>query len=324
MIGSRTRDAIEASDLDVLLRAVDEHCAKHQWGALLELRLLLHEAVTRGKQVWGIDQHIRYRLALEGPPDLAAAAVIEGPARFALGPLTEVAANRHNFSDLDAFLPPGPERTLIAHERVIAGDRIEAAGVDPKVLELPLELFPWEPAYSRPEYKADRVESHPPDFPPMAAVDLAEAPSQIDDPETTAALLALVSPWVEESNGRAQVSCVEGDGPLAIRALGPSRIRVAAIDSQLAIAAMAWAAASGGARGRRRGGASGRFSAWWALATLGDLDWPSSPDQIGATANRLLWWAWSDLAPPTGWNLNLAIEDRQLGLAWALAATDSQ
>jgi hypothetical protein len=86
---------------------------------------------------------------------------------------------------------------------------------------------------------------------------------------------------------------------------------------------MAWAAASGGAHGRRRGGAAGRFSAWWTLASLGDLDWPATPDQIAEVAGNLNWVAWSDLAPSTGWNLSVAVEDRREGLAWAIAAVDS-
>jgi hypothetical protein len=319
----RIRDAIEASDLNDLLRIVDGQCKARRWDALLDLRHLLREAVTRGKQVWGVDEHIRYRLALEGPPDLAAGAVMEGPARFALGPLTEVAANRHTFSELDTYLPPGPERSLIAHERVIAGEEIDAGSIDPRVLDLPLALLSWEPAYSRPQYKPDRVESHPPDVPRMEAVDLPDAPPQVDDPETTSALLSLVAPWVEESNGRAQVSCVEGSALEAIRALGPAKARVAPVEAELAVGAMAWAAASGGALGKRRGGASGRFSAWWAIASLGDLEWPASPEHVGEAAGHMHWLAWSDLAPPTGWNLNLAIEDRREGLAWALSALDS-
>lgn len=322
MSDPRTTKAIEASDHDELLRIVDGHCTGHRWEALVDLRVLLDHAGTRGKQLWGVDAHIRYRLALEAPPGVAAVAVLEGPARYGLGPLTEVIANRHTFAELDPFLPPGRDRTLIAHERAIAGDTIDIETIDPNVLELPPRLQPWEPAYSLPEYKSDRVESHPPDSPEMTAVDLPDAPTEIEDPQTAAALLGLVTPWVEESNGRAQVSCVEGDGFQAIRALGPARARFALLEPALALGLMAWAASSGGAHGRRRGGAAGRFSAWWTLASLGDLDWPATPDDIADVAAHLTWLAWSDLAPPTGWNLSLAIEDRTEGLAWAIAAVD--
>jgi hypothetical protein len=319
----RIHQAIEGSDNDELLRIVEGLCATYRWQELLELRLLLADAVTRGKQVWGVDGHIRYRLALEAPPELAAAAVLEGPARFALGPLTEVVANRHTFAELDPFLTPGPERTLVAHERVIGRERIEVEQIDPHVLDLPLYLMDWEPIYSRPEYKADRVESHPPDLPAMQAIDLPETVPEIEDLEATTALLALVSPWVEESNGRAQVTCVQGDALSAIRALGPARALFARIDAGLALGLVQWAAASGGAEGRRRGGAAGRFSTWYAIASLGDLEWPTSPESLGDVTEGLRWIAWSDLAPPTGWNLNLAVEDRTEGLAWAITAVDS-
>jgi hypothetical protein len=98
---------------------------------------------------------------------------------------------------------------------------------------------------------------------------------------------------------------------------------MAAVAPATAVAWMAWAAASGGAHGRRRGGAAGRAAAWWVISSLGDLDWPADPEQAAGQVARLRWYAWSDLAPPTGWNLGLAIEDRDEGLAWALSGLDS-
>jgi hypothetical protein len=322
-IGKRTHDAIEGSDTDELVRIVDGHSATKDWEALVTLRTLLAEALTRGRQLWGVDQHIRYRLALEGPPDLAARAVVEGPARFALGPLTEVAANRHSFRDLEPYLPPGPERSLIAHERALAGEQIDPAAIDPTVLELPVTLATWEPPYPRPEYKSDRVESHPPDLPPMEGLTLPEHAEPVDDPEATNALLGLVAPWVEESNGRAHAVATEGEAGDAIRALGPTRVRHGRLSATQAMAWMAWAAGSGGARGRRRGGAAGRFAAWWTASALAGLDWPPDPDDLGRAAAELQWFAWSDLAAPTGWNLNLAIEDPIEGLSWAISAVDA-
>ncbi len=322
-LSRRTHEAIEGSDTDELLRVIDGHCAAKSWEALVGLRTLLAEALTRGRQLWGVDQHIRYRMALEGPPELAARSVVEGPARFALGPLTEVAANRHTFLDLEPHLPAGPERSLIAHERALAGESIDPAMIDQTVLELPIALAGWEPSYPRPEYKSDRVESHPPDLPPMEVLTLPEQATSVDDPETTTALLGLVAAWVEESNGRAQAVAVDGDAADAIRALGPSRVRHARIEASQAMAAMAWAAGSGGAQGRRRGGAAGRFAAWWTATALTGLDWPPDPDELGRAAAELQWFAWSDLAAPTGWNLNLAIEDPIEGLSWAISAVDA-
>lgn len=319
----RTHEAIEGSDTDDLLRIIDGHSAAKNWQALVDLRTLLAEALTRGRQLWGVDQHIRYRLALEGPPELAAQAVVEGPARFALGPLTEVVANRHSFLDLEPHLPAGPERSLIAHERVLAGEHIDPMRIDQTVLELPITLASWEPSYQRPEYKPDRVESHPPDLPSMEVLTLPDQAIPVDDPEATTALLGLVAAWVEESNGRAQAAAAEGEAADSIRALGPSRVRHGRISAAQAMAWMAWAAGSGGARGRRRGGAAGRFAAWWTVSALAGIDWPPDPDELGRAAAELQWFAWSDLAAPTGWNLNLAIEDPIEGLSWAITAVDA-
>ena len=93
-----------------------------------------------------------------------------------------------------------------------------------------------------------------------------------------------------------------------------------------ALAVMAWAAASGGAHGRRRGMAYGRFSAWWAVAAVaGRLDdWPFRPDDLGAAADGLRWYRWADGEgdSATGWSLHLAVEDARRGRAWAVRATD--
>jgi hypothetical protein len=88
-----------------------------------------------------------------------------------------------------------------------------------------------------------------------------------------------------------------------------------------AVALLGWAAASGGARGRRRGAATGRFEAWWALAVLTaqDDDWPVDP---GPAAEELRWWVWAPEGPSVGWLCRVAVEDPVDGLAWALDATD--
>ncbi len=91
-----------------------------------------------------------------------------------------------------------------------------------------------------------------------------------------------------------------------------------------ALAVMAVAAASGGAHGRRRGMAFGRFSAWWAAAAVaGRLDdWPFRPDELGAAVTGLRWYRWEAGPTPGGWSLGLAIEDPSRGRAWAVRATD--
>jgi hypothetical protein len=90
------------------------------------------------------------------------------------------------------------------------------------------------------------------------------------------------------------------------------------------LAWLGWAGASGGAHGRRRGAAAGRFNAWWVVAALGGVvdDWPIEPGEISAIAAELDWFWWDAYEPATGWQLNLAVRDRADGLAWALAARD--
>ena len=53
-----------------------------------------------------------------------------------------------------------------------------------------------------------------------------------------------------------------------------------------ALAWLAWAGASGGAHGRRRGAALGRFGALWVLAAVLDLtdEWPVPLDVLGDRA----------------------------------------
>jgi hypothetical protein len=89
-----------------------------------------------------------------------------------------------------------------------------------------------------------------------------------------------------------------------------------------AIHRIAWAAASGGAHGRRRGAAFGRFTAFYVIATLGGLGWPASPEEVGATAARLRWYRWDESARLEGWVLRFAAEDPEAGWSAALGATD--
>jgi hypothetical protein len=323
VVDQRTIDAVEGSDTDELLRIVDGHCSAMAWEQLLELRRLLAEALTRGKQLWGVDEHIRYRLALEAPAELAAAAVVEGPARFSLGPLTEVVATTHTFAELSAFLEPGPVRTWVAQERVLRREEIDPLQIGDGSIELPLALEPWETAYSEVRYKKDRVESEPPTLPRLSPLELPPQAEEVDDPGGTTALNALVATWVEESNGRAITVCAAGGVSDAVRLLGVRRALFAPIDLATAAGLMAWAAASGGAHGRRKGGAAGRQATWWALAELTGSDWPPVPQHLREAAAALESWVWSDLSAGSGWNLSLALHSPSEGLTWAIAATDA-
>lgn len=323
MADQRTIDAVEGSDTDVLLRIVDGHCSAQAWDSLLELRRLLAAALTRGKQLWGVDEHIRYRLALEAPARLAAEAVSEGPARFALGPLTEVVATTHTFAEVSPHLAPGPNRSWVAQECVLRGEEIDPEGVELGLIELPLQLEPWETAYSEVTYKKDRVESEPPATTGLEVLQLPADAEEVEDPGGRTALAALVAPWVEQSNGRATVVCAAGRLADAVRLVGVRKAMAAPIDLPVAAGLMAWAAASGGAHGRRRGRAAGRLAAWWVLAELTGSEWPPVPRHLRELIDPLEWWVWSDLGGSTGWNLSLAVHSPSEGLTWAIAAADA-
>lgn len=318
MITQRAIEAIESSDTDDLIRVVDGYCESGMWDELVELRARCSEAVSRGKQVWGVEEHIRYRIALEGPPSYAGPLVTEGPLRFGLGPLPEVAASTKTWEQLEPYLDIGPERATVAAERVVRGEK----GVE-EIPDLPNWLLSWESSYPVANYKADRVEEPSPLPPAVGEVGLPAQVDRMRDAHSEGALGDLVAPWLEQSNGRYDTATVEGSAPDAIRALGPTTARAAEIDLASGFNWMVWAGASGGAHGQRRGAAAGRFGAWWVVATLCDLDWPVEPELMQMSAKRLRWFWFDDKAPGTGWQLRLAIEDPATGLAWAISAIDS-
>jgi hypothetical protein len=318
MISQRAVDAIEVSDVDELLRVVDGLCAAGGWDDLVDLKLRCREAVGRGKQLWGVEEHIRYRLALEAPGPWAGAAVSEGVARFALGPLPEVAASTKTWAELAPHLDDGPWRGVTAAERVVRGD----SDVGP-IADLPDRLLDFEPRYEVATYKSDKVDAPSPAPVNIEETTLPRDVIRVDDSQSEGALSDLVLPWVTESNGRCDTSAVEGSALAAIRGLGLSRARTGAMDAKSALSWMAWAGASGGAHGRRRGAAAGRYGAWWVVTALCDLDWPPDPDEVGAAMSRLGFHWFDDGSPETGWVLRIAVEDTESGLAWAVAAVDS-
>ena len=117
---------------------------------------------------------------------------------------------------------------------------------------------------------------------------------------------------------------MEGTHLDALGALGVREARVIEIEAAEAMASLAWSGASGGARGRRRGMAHGRFAMWWLLGALGDLydEWPPSNYDIESLLEDLQWYRWNAHEPPGGWRLQLALEDADEGLAWAINAVD--
>ena len=317
-------EAVERGDLDDLVRLVDGLATSRDWGRIVELRDRCRHAMERGLQLWPAAEYAEYRLALDAPGPFAGPVVVEGAGRFALGPFWEVAASSHVWAELAPHVPAGPARAMAAHERVLRGEDLRADdSVDPLVLEIPLVLESWEPEYAVATYRSDEADFPAPDLPAVKPASATGDPGEaIDRPFETEALLDPVRVWVEQSNGRAEAVAVRGDAGSALAALGVDEAAVVEIDPRAALAWVAWAGASGGGHGRRRGGPAGRFSAWWAVAALAGLEWPPEPGDVAGAADRLRWLRWV-AAGGGNWELRLAVEDPARGVAWAVDASDS-
>jgi hypothetical protein len=245
-----------------------------------------------GRQLWGPARYAAYRTALDAPAATAAAMLEPGVVRFGLGPLTEVVAQHHTFDELaphlDASLLP-----VVAQERVLRGEdlrgdeRAQGAHDDP-----PLMLQPFEPGYVLPEYRAaERLDGAVPDpaEDPDAdwrTVDCAEhvvatgasavgAPAGPSAGALVRALEDVVAPWAAQSGGELRVAAVLGSASDACCAVLDGRtddVRGGTIDVAGLLRLLAFAGASGGVHGRRRGGAAGRSLAWWVARCATGLD----------------------------------------------------
>lgn len=315
---------VEEADPAALLRAVDGLCADRDWAGLLRLRAMLADAVERGKPLWPVTTYVEYRIALEAPGAEVAQVLRPGVGRFALGPLTEVAAATHAWDELGPHLAEPGVAGTVAQERVLRGEDLRGReGTHPEVLELPLALAPWEPAYPLATYRASELEVPDPGTEQVRmSASAAEPAPPLEWPETLRALTDLVEVWTSESNGTARAVAVRGGPAEAVATLSHGEHRLGRIDAGRALARMAWAAASGGAYGVRRGAALGRFDAWWAASALTGVDWPPDPEELGRGLERLTWWCWDDAKAPIGWNLRLAVADPAAGWAAALEASD--
>ena len=321
---------IDRSDLDGLVRTVDDLCSSRDWSSLLQLRNSCRLATASGKQLWPASTLAEYRIALLAPSRIAAQVLEEGSGRFTLGPLTEVIAQNHQWSELQHELPHSPIASFIAHECALRGQQIENPSEVFAALETPLELQPWEPNYELAVYRDNSAEFPSPELPPTSTshVVTAAASSEIANIQDNAVVDAvhqLVGAWTTSSNGTLQVVAARGDETHALTSLGFASATLRALQPTQALALLAWAGASGGAFGRRRGAAAGRDSAWWLLGALSGLadQWPLKNDEIGDVLNSLKWWWFDADQSPTGWQLQLVIVDEQRGLSWAINARDS-
>lgn len=330
-------ELVSRADLDGLVRLVEARSASHDWAGVLRIRSGSRAAGNSGRQLWPAATLAEYRLALLAPPEWAASVIDDESGRFAIGPLSEVVAQHHTFADLWPHLPAGPRAGFVAHERVLRGEMIDPAiaALVHDVLELPFELLSWEPAYLLAEYGDHDVTAPSPDplsprsFSPVRLPSSIEPLDRDDLFPVREAARQLLEPWTAGSNGRATVVGVDGGPGAALRALGVASARVAPISPTDALAWLAWAGASGGARARRRGAASGRFGAWWTAAAIVGLD-HGGDDTLADLADDLAemlaawqWWWFDTGEPDLGWSLQLVAHHPEDDVAFALSAHDS-
>ena len=323
---SEVDDLVHRADLDGLVRLVDKFCADANWAALLELRNRSRAALVTGRQLWPVATLAEYRLALWAPAHWAASVLDEESGMFTIGPLTEVVAQNHRFEELRSHLVDGPRLGFIAHECALRGQPMPADLGNP--LDIPFDVQNWEPQYCLAEYSDDGVSAPAPplkDSFAAPATPITGGGERVDDPAVELAVRQLIEPWITSSNGRAEIVAVEGSAGNAVAALGVTAGRLSPITPSLAMAWLAWAGATGGAHGRRRGAAIGRFGAWWVVAALADLtdSWPVGPDEIGRAVAALEWFWWDAGEPRLGWELQLAVADPAEGYAWAISAHDA-
>jgi hypothetical protein len=193
------------------------------------------------------------------------------------------------------------------------------------VLEIPLNPAAWEPVYEPPVYDDNGVSAPTPQLNIAPPTEVSCTPASTDeDPDIEAAVRAVVEAWTTQSNGRVSFAAVSGGIDSALGALGLTRARVSPLEPSQVMALVAWAGASGGAHGRRRGGAQGRFGAWWLATAMADAldEWPLPPGTLRAEMEELQWFTWSTNEPSLGWQLQLAIWDPFNDMSWAFTARD--
>jgi len=245
-------------------------------------------------------------VALEGPAPLAAQMLEPGVVRFGLGPLTEVVAQHHTFAELAPHLDSSL-LAVVAQERVLRGEDLrEDVRAQEAGSETPLVLQPFEPTYRLPEYRADerldgaftlpasgwqdrsagpadpsaRVAA-PETLPEVGAGSQAGSSTDREPTigpmatETLRAVRATVEPWATGSDATIVTAALPGSALAAVGQVvagsdrGPVRWRRIEVPELFGL--LAFAGASGGVHGRRRGAAAGRALAWWVARAAADL-----------------------------------------------------
>jgi hypothetical protein len=274
--------------------------------------------------VWPASTLAEYRLALLAPAEIAVQVVDEEAGRFTMGPLTEVIAQNHLWSELREFLKPSPTSTYIAYECGIRGQQVD--GELFPALESPCTLLPVETNYALAEYHDNEAKFPTPVIPEMgnAIVVPVSSANVVHDSEASTAIHQLVDAWTTQSNGELRISCVEGSVLDALASLEVQEARLSLLTSSDSLAWLTWAGASGGAHGRRRGNALGRDAAWWTVAALTGQtsQWPLSSAAFETAADSLQWFWWDANEPTTGWNVRLCIHHGDRNRSWAFMLTD--
>ncbi len=324
----RFRSLMQQGDLDEVVREVDRLAERGDWEGLVALRRACAAAWDLGHQLWPASAWAAYRLVLEADPAVASPVAVEDVA-FTPGPLTEVLASRAHWGDVGPHLPDGPGRAWVAQERVVRGEAVTEA-FPAELVEVHLTPADWEPTWPVARY---RVEGADADGPPVVALGRVEMGpgGRADDAAGPGveALDRVTRRWCRLSDARSAVAGVRGDAPEAVAAL-PGRagtgVAWAEVPAADGLAHLAWAASTGGRRGRRAGAAVGRVEALWTLAALADLadDWPVHPDDLGRAAAQLRWYRWEPHDAEPGWSLRLAVADPDFDLAWAIETVDPE
>lgn len=323
-------ELIHRADLDELVRHVERTVAARDWAHLVETRDAARAAVATGRQLWPIATLANVRLALRAPAEHAVRALDDGARTFMPGPISEMLACAHHWRDLAPHLPEGHDRSLTAYERALRGDP-DVGADEPGVLDIPVVPADWEPPYVTTVYDDDGAHDDPPEAPGGEAIVLDTAGNErresLDiDNAVTDAFRQLVEPWTASSNGAARIAFVDGGAADSLTALGVTSARLVRLDAPRALKWLAWAGASGGAHGRRRGAATGRFGAWWLLASITGMDtdgWPPDSERFGEVISSLECWWWDEGEPGSGWRVSLVIDDVDEGTSCALEAHDT-
>lgn len=321
-------ELIGRADLDGLIRLIDATCTHRDWQHLLNIGESCRAAVRSGRQLWPAATLADYRLALRAPAQWATKVLRSEANRFTLGPLTEVIAQHHSWRELVSQLPYAPQSTFVAYECALRGQTIDDSNALFPALEIPVQCGSWEPKYELAEYADNEAAFPAPRLPDTVTERNCSnlAGQRLEEPVISQAAHQLVEAWTTQSNGRCDTVITSGDALNALGALGIASANLRYLGSDSAMAWMAWAGASGGAYGRRRGAATGRFSAWWLLAALNDSlgSWPISNLHAGEIAEQWTWWWWDADEPATGWQLQLAAHNATTNRAWAISANDAR